>query len=133
MTSPATTYAFHAANWGFCSALQRGGANSKTNTTRCVHPQPIAVPALQHWRLSGSMMQRELADALGVELHTIQRLELAAAQASTPSADWPRSSARINPNQWVRVDLHELDGLAGPTLTVLIGKARFCAGRQSNA
>jgi transcriptional regulator with XRE-family HTH domain len=36
----------------------------------------IALPSLQHWRVNRGLHQRELADASGVELRTIQRLEL---------------------------------------------------------
>ncbi|MDQ6675152.1 MAG: helix-turn-helix domain-containing protein [Chloroflexota bacterium] len=35
----------------------------------------IAVPSLQHWRVNRAMLQRELAQAVGVDLRTIQRLE----------------------------------------------------------
>jgi DNA-binding Xre family transcriptional regulator len=39
-----------------------------SNDSRCV-------PSLQHWRVNRAMLQRELAQAVGVELPAIQRLE----------------------------------------------------------
>jgi transcriptional regulator with XRE-family HTH domain len=48
-----------------------------TLTGRSVAPRAtaVAVPALQHWRVTRAMLQRELAQAAEVDLRTIQRLE----------------------------------------------------------
>ena len=56
--------------------LHRSGAYG-TLTGRPVAPRTtaVAVPSLQYWRAQRAMLQRELADAAGVDLRTIQRLE----------------------------------------------------------
>src|SRR5713101_1432033 len=40
------------------------------------HTIAVALPALQAWRARRAMLQRELADASGVSLRTITRLEV---------------------------------------------------------
>jgi DNA-binding Xre family transcriptional regulator len=35
----------------------------------------VALPSLRHWRIQRTLMQRELAEAGGIDLRSIQRLE----------------------------------------------------------
>lgn len=39
------------------------------------HGTSVALPSLHYWRIRRAMLQRELADAAGVTLRTVQRLE----------------------------------------------------------
>ncbi len=58
------------------ASANSGAAGTLTGQPVAPRTTAVALPALQAWRVRRAMLQRELADASGVSLRTITRLEV---------------------------------------------------------